>query len=332
MKISNRVEVFPATRVDCSVRGLGSRAWRAADTTIRRWYRSVGRVSRQFRLYRSLALPITNHKLPLTSHLSLLTSHFSPLELIPLCLSALLAGFVDATVGGGGLVQIPALFAVLPGVAPAVLLGTNKFAAICGTINASYTYSRRVRLPLQFMALVCILAGLAAVLGAQSARFVSPAWFRLALPIVLGAILAYIIRQKTFGTAASTHLVGTDTIWKGCLIGGLVGWYDGFLGAGTGTFFIFLFIRFLRFDFLHASASAKLVNVSTNLGALILFVIADDVLWRFAIPMAIANAVGGIIGARFAILRGNRFIRRLFILIVVCLLLKTGFDALSVGR
>jgi len=91
-----------------------------------------------------------------------------------------------------------------------------------------------------------------------------------------------------------------------------------------------LFIKFLRFDFLHASAAAKLVNVSTNLGALILFVIAGDVYWRFAVPMAVANAIGGIIGAGFAILRGNNFIRRLFIVIVVCLLLKTAFDAVRV--
>ena len=253
------------------------------------------------------------------------------LELITLCLSALVAGFVDATVGGGGLVQIPALLAVLPGQIPAVLLGTNKFAAICGTLNASYTYSRRVRLPIRFMASVCIVSGLAAVLGAQSARFVAPALFRLALPIILTAILVYTIRQKTLGTVASTELIRADSLWKGCLIGCFVGWYDGFLGAGTGTFFIFLFIKFLRFDFLHASAAAKLVNVSTNLGALILFFIAGDVLWRFALPMAIANAIGGIIGAKFAILRGNNFIRRLFIFIVVCLLLKTGFDAARGG-
>ena len=255
------------------------------------------------------------------------------LELVPLCLSALVAGFVDATVGGGGLVQIPALFAVLPGETPAALLGTNKFAAIFGTINASYTYARRVRLPVRFMVVVCVLAGIAAVLGAQSARFVSPGLFRLALPIVLAVILVYTIRQKTLGASNSTGLITADAIWKGCLIGCVVGWYDGFLGAGTGTFFIFLFIKFLRFDFLHASAAAKLVNVSTNFGALIMFIAGNDVLWRFAIPMAIANAIGGMLGARFAILRGNKFIRRFFILIVACLLVKTGCDAvrLAVG-
>jgi uncharacterized membrane protein YfcA len=254
-------------------------------------------------------------------------------ELITLCLSAILAGFVDATVGGGGLVQIPALFAILPEQTPAALLGTNKFAAIFGTLNASYTYLRRVRLPVRFMALVCILSAVAAVLGAESARFVSPGLFRLLLPIVLAAILVYTIKQKALGTSNRTDLITADTIWKGCLIGCLVGWYDGFLGAGTGTFLIFLFIKFLRFDFLHASAAAKLVNVSTNLGALIMFMVANDVLWRFAIPMAIANAIGGIVGARFAILKGNTFIRRLFILVVACLLLKTGFDAvrLAVG-
>ena len=247
-------------------------------------------------------------------------------EILLLCLSAFLAGFVDATVGGGGLVQIPALFAVLPTQLPPMLLGTNKFAAICGTINASYTYSRHVRLPLRFICIVCVVAAVAAVLGAQSARFVSPPLFRLALPFVLLSILVYTLRHQSMGTVASTGSLSLDGIWKGCLIGGIVGWYDGFLGAGTGTIFIFLFIKFFRFDFLHSSAAAKLVNVSTNLGALILFILAHDVLWAFAIPMAIANAAGGFVGARFAILRGNRFIRRLFILIVACLLAKTAFD------
>src|SRR5260221_4442225 len=216
-------------------------------------------------------------------------------ELITLCLSALLAGFVDATVGGGGLVQIPALFAILPEQTPAVLLGTNKFAAIFGTLNASYTYFRRVRLPVRFMALVCILSAIAAVLGAESARFVSPGLFRLALPIVLAPILVYTIKQKTLGASNRTDLITADTIWNGCLIGCLVGWYDGFLGAGTGTFLIFLFIKFLGFDFLHASAAAKLVNVSTNLRALIMFTVSNDLLWRLAIPIAIANHVGGIV-------------------------------------
>jgi uncharacterized membrane protein YfcA len=134
-------------------------------------------------------------------------------------------------------------------------------------------------------------------------------------------------QTKTLGASNSTDLITADTVWKGCLIG----WYDGFLGAGTGTFFIFLFIKFLRFDFLHASAAAKLVNVSTNLGALIMFIVGNDVLRRFAIPMAMANAIGGIIGGRFAILRGNKFIRRFFILIVACLLVKTGFDAVRLA-
>jgi uncharacterized membrane protein YfcA len=251
------------------------------------------------------------------------------LDLITLCLSALAAGFVDATVGGGGLLQIPALFAVLPSQTPAILLGTNKFAAICGTLNASYTFSRRIRLSIRFIAPVCIVAAATAVVGAQSARFVAPALFRLALPVVLAGILIYTIKQKTLGTSASAEPMGRNAIWKGVVIGALVGWYDGFLGAGTGTFLIFLFIRFLRFDFLNASAAAKLVNVSTNLGALILFIVAKDVLWPFAIPMAIANAIGGIVGARLAILKGNRYVRRLFILIVACLLVKTAFDAIG---
>ena len=257
----------------------------------------------------------------------MLCSNFLLLNLFLLTLSAFFAGFVDATVGGGGLVQIPALFAILPAQAPPQLLGTNKLAAITGTVNASIAFCRRVKLPLRFMTLTCLAGGFGSLLGAQVTRFISPELFKLALPIVLLGLLIYTLKHKTLGELSTAGPFGSGAIVRGCLIGVAIGFYDGFLGPGTGTFLIFLFIRVFRFDFLHASAAAKLVNVCTNLGAILLFGATGNILWPIAIPMAIANAAGGVVGARHALLRGNTYIRRFFVAVVCILLVKTAFDS-----
>jgi uncharacterized membrane protein YfcA len=248
------------------------------------------------------------------------------LNLLLLTISAFFAGFVDATVGGGGLVQLPALFAFLPAQSPPQLLGTNKLAAITGTINASIAFCRRVTLPFRFMIPTCLIAGIGSLVGAQVTRFISPELFKLALPVLLLGLLIYTLKHKRLGELSGAASLGPGAIFKGCLIGAAIGFYDGFIGPGTGTFLIFLFIRIFRFDFLHASAAAKLVNVSTNLGAILLFGFTGNILWPIAIPMAIANAAGGIVGARYALWKGNAYVRRFFVVIVCILLAKTAFD------
>jgi uncharacterized protein len=248
------------------------------------------------------------------------------LTLFLLVISAFFAGFVDATVGGGGLVQIPALFAILPAHTPPQLLGTNKLAAVTGTINASIAFCRRVTLPARFMIVTCLAAGIGSLLGAQTTRFVSPELFKLVLPILLFGLLIYTLKHKRLGELPAVAPFGPSAFFQGCLIGAAIGFYDGFLGAGTGTFLIFLFIRVFRFDFLHASAAAKLVNVSTNLGAIFLFGFTGNILWPISIPMAIANAAGGILGAHYALWKGNIYIRRFFVVVVCVLLAKTAFD------
>lgn len=249
------------------------------------------------------------------------------LNILFLTVAAFFAGLVDATVGGGGLVQIPALFAILPVQPPPLLLGTNKLAAITGTLNASIAYCRRVRLPFRFIVATCLAAGLGSMTGAQVTRFISPELFKLALPVLLLGLLLYTLKHKTLGELPSVAPFGRTAIVKGLFIGAIIGFYDGFLGPGTGTFLIFLFIRVFRFDFLHASAAAKLVNVNTNLGAILLFGFTGNILWPAAIPMAVANAVGGIVGARYALSKGNTYIRRFFVIIVCILLAKTAYDA-----
>lgn len=242
-------------------------------------------------------------------------------------LASALAGFIDAIVGGGGLILLPALFAVFPSAPPATLFGTNKSAAIWGTAVATWQYSRRVsiRWPALLPGALAALAG--AFAGAWSVTLIDPSFMRKLLPVILLALLVYTLAKKELGrTHAPTHS-GLQEQWRSAAIGGLIGFYDGFFGPGTGSFFVFLFVRVLGYDFLNASVSAKLLNLATNLAALLLFTWKGHVWWHFALPLAVANVLGSVLGSWLALRHGTGFVRVIFIVVVGALILKTGKDA-----
>ena len=249
------------------------------------------------------------------------------MEWIIVTLASLLAGFVDAIVGGGGLILLPALFATFPAAAPATLMGTNKSAAIWGTGIATWQYSRRVSMRWRAM-LPATAAGFAgAFLGAWVVTLISADFLRKLLPLVLVALLLYTLAKKELGRTHAPRLAGGAETWAASLIGLGIGFYDGFFGPGTGSFFVFLFVRVLGYDFLHASASAKLLNLATNVAALLLFAAKGHVWWHFALPLAVANVVGSLLGAHLALKHGAGFVRGIFIFVVGALILKTGWDA-----
>lgn len=249
------------------------------------------------------------------------------MELLIVSLASLLAGFVDAIVGGGGLILVPALFAVFPTTHPATLFGTNKGASVWGTAVATSQYARRVRL--RWAALLpAAAAGFAAALGgAWLVTVMDPGFLRKSLPFVLLAVLAYTLVKKDLGRHHTPHLSGAAETLAACGIGAVVGFYDGFFGPGTGSFLVFLFVRWLGYDFLHASASAKLINTATNVAAVALFAWKGHVWWHFALIMAAANVTGSLLGTRLALRHGSGFVRGVFIAVVSALILKTGFDA-----
>ena len=249
------------------------------------------------------------------------------MEWILVSLASLLAGFVDAIVGGGGLILLPALFATFPSAPPATLLGTNKSASVWGTTMATWQYIRLVQMRWRAM-LPASAAGFAgAFAGAWAVTVVSPDFLRKLLPLVLLAVLLYTLAKKDLGRHHTPHLTERAEAAAACAIGLSVGFYDGFFGPGTGSFFVFLFVRLLGYDFLNASASAKLLNVSTNIAALILFTAKGHVWWHFALPLAVANVVGSLLGTHLALKHGTGFVRGIFILVVSTLILKTGYDA-----
>ena len=249
------------------------------------------------------------------------------MEFVIVSLASLLAGLVDSIVGGGGLILVPALFATFPGAAPATLFGTNKSASVWGTAIATAQYARRVQMRWASV-LPATLAGFAgAFLGAWVVTLLDAGFLRRLLPFILVVLLIYTLARKDMGrTHAPHHGLRTEALLASG-VGALIGFYDGFFGPGTGSFLVFLFVRVLGYDFLNASASAKLVNTATNLAALILFAAKGHVWWHFALVMAVANIAGSLIGTRLALRHGAGFVRGVFILVVSGLILKTGYDA-----
>ena len=249
------------------------------------------------------------------------------MELLIVSFASLLAGFVDSIVGGGGLILVPALFAVFPTTHPATLFGVNKGASVWGTAVATTQYARRV--DLRWAALLpAAAAGFGASLaGAWLVTVIDPGFLRKALPFVLLAVLLYTLVKKDLGRHHLPRFSGPAETLAACCIGLVLGFYDGFFGPGTGSFFVFLFVRWLGYDFLIASASAKLLNTATNLAALALFAWKGHVWWHFALTMAVANVAGSLLGTRLALRHGAGFVRLVFIGVVSALILKTGFDA-----
>ena len=249
------------------------------------------------------------------------------MELLIVSLAALLAGFVDAIVGGGGLILVPALFTVFPTTHPATLFGINKGASVWGTAVATCQYARRVELPWAALLPAAACGFGAALAGAWLVTLVDPGFLRKALPLVLLVVLAYTLVKKDLGRHHAPRLSGATQTLTACAIAALLGLYDGFFGPGTGSFLVFLFVRWLGYDFLHASAAAKLINTATNVAAVGLFAWKGHIWWHFALTMALANVAGSLLGTRLALRHGAGFVRGVFIVVVSMLILKTGMDA-----
>jgi uncharacterized membrane protein YfcA len=249
------------------------------------------------------------------------------MEMFVVTLASLLAGFVDSIVGGGGLILVPALFAVFPTAHPATLFGTNKGASIWGTGIATVQYSRRVTMPWHALGPAAVAGFVASLGGAWLVTAVSPEFLRKVLPAILLLVLIYTLVKKELGRHHTPRFTGRMETLVASGIGATIGFYDGFFGPGTGSFFVFFLVRLLGYDFLHASAAAKLLNTATNLAALVLFTLKGHVWWHFALVMAVANIVGSLAGTHLALKHGTGFVRGVFIAVVTALILKTSYDA-----
>lgn len=249
--------------------------------------------------------------------------------LFALVLAAFIAGAIDAVVGGGGLIQIPALFAAYPGTSPATLFGTNKFASVFGTANATWRYARQVRMPWRTILPAAIAAFLFSYAGAAAVAWLPKEAVRPLILVLLIGAAAYTLARKDFGQVHRPAHGGHRELIYAVLLGGVIGFYDGFFGPGTGSFLIFLFVRFFGFDFLHASAGAKVVNVATNLAALAYFLPNGYIMLLLAVSMAVANVAGSMAGTWLALRHGSGFVRKVFLIVVGVLIVKFAWDTFA---
>ena len=248
------------------------------------------------------------------------------MEIVFLYFFAFLAGFIDSVAGGGGLIQLPALLIFLPQAPVAHLLGTNKLASIAGTSIAVVQYARHVGINWRATLPATISAFILSFLGARTAAILNTEIMRIVVLVLLVVIAIFTFIKKDFGTVHAPKLTHAMQFIFSMGAGLTIGFYDGFFGPGTGSFLIFVFVGIFGFNFLSASASAKFINFATNLSAMLYFAFTDNILYGLAIPMAVFNILGSFAGTRLAILKGSRFVRVVFLLVVAGMILKLAYD------
>ena len=246
--------------------------------------------------------------------------------IILLCIAAFAAGFVDAIVGGGGLIQTPMGLILLPQLPVSSVVGSLKIPAFSGTAFAAAQYVKKVVINWKLLLPMMVLAMLASFAGSSLLIQMHNDFMKPVLLVVLSLVAIYTFIKKDFGQHKEKAHSPTLHIVYSLLISLVIGFYDGFIGPGAGSFLVLAFVVLMGYDFLHASANAKMVNLATNFGSILLFIIKGKIIWAIAIPMALCNAAGGFTGAKLAINKGNKFIRIFFLIIVVGTLIRFAYD------
>jgi uncharacterized membrane protein YfcA len=249
-------------------------------------------------------------------------------QILLLCLAAFAAGFVDAIVGGGGLIQTPAALILLNAYPVVTAISCTKIPSFSGTLFAVIQYLKKVKINYTLTIVMCVIAFFSSFAGSELLSLVSNNFMKPVLLAILVIVAIYTYTKKDFGQHEAKDHPPKKELFFAIAISLIIGFYDGFIGPGTGSFLILAFISMLGYDFLHASAQAKLVNLATNLGSIVLFTIKGKILWTVALPMAACNAVGGMLGAKMAIAKGNKFIRIFFLVVIMGTLARFAWDVL----
>lgn len=247
-------------------------------------------------------------------------------EILLLCLVSFCAGFIDAIVGGGGLLQTPAMLIILPQYPVATIFGTTKIPSLSGTSLAAWKYSRKVKIDYKVLLPIVGIAFLGSLFGAHCITMIDSSLIKPIILVILIAVAIYTYSKKDFGQQSLKEFSFYKEILIGLGFGLLIGFYDGLIGPGTGTFLVLAFISLMGNDFITASANAKYVNVATNIAAMIYFGSNGHILYQYAIPMAIFNLCGSFMGTRLALLKGNQFVRIFFLIVVAGTIIRFAYD------
>jgi uncharacterized membrane protein YfcA len=252
------------------------------------------------------------------------------ISIIAIACIAFFAGFIDSIVGGGGLVQVPAMFIIFPHFAVPQIIGTNRFASFAGTSVAGYQYAKKVAIPWRTVFYAGIGAAVMSFLGATISSLIDAAILKPIMLVLMTLIAIYTYRNKDFGQIEITELATKKIHYYGILIGSLAGFYNGFIGPGTGSLLVFGFVSVVGYNFLMASGVSKIVNVVADVSSLIFFLFKGFVVFKIAIPMMVCNMLGSYLGSKMAISRGNAFVRMVFLVVVFGLILRFGYDIVKV--
>jgi uncharacterized membrane protein YfcA len=243
-----------------------------------------------------------------------------------LALAAGFAGFVDAVAGGGGLVQLPALLIGISDKPIPMILGTNKIPSIFGTSSAAASYFRKVRPDLRLTATMAIPALIGSIEGAHLAAHFPTSVFHPLILILLVLVGIYTWRKPDLGLSERLRFTHVTRLWIVAACGLTIGFYDGLFGPGTGTFLVFLLVIVVGYEFLKASATAKLVNIATNFGAILTFQLTGHIWWQLGLALAVANVSGALVGSRLAIRGGSPLVRKIFLIVVAVLIAKLSYS------
>jgi len=255
-----------------------------------------------------------------------LFADYSPLILISLVVLAFTAGFIDAIVGGGGFIQLPALLVNFPNTALPTLMGTNKIAGFSGTFVSAIQYGKRIKFDYQLLIFISVATFVFSYLGASVVSYLNSEQLKPVILLILIVMAIYTFIKKDLGQLQSKILSQKRKLIYGLLLGGFVGFYDGFFGPGAGSFLVLGFVMIFGFEFIMASAYSKFINCVSNFGALYVFISQGNYLLEIALLMAACNITGSLIGTKMAFKKGNGFIRILFLVIVSFLILRFAYD------
>jgi uncharacterized protein len=251
------------------------------------------------------------------------------MEIYLLCAFAFLAGFVDSIVGGGGLVQVPAFFVLYPQLTVPNIIGSNRLASAVGTSVAAWNYARAVTIPWKTVLWAGLAAAVASYFGATVQSLLPAALLKPIILVLIVAIAVYTYRKKDFGQKEEFRVAPQRLPYWAAGVGGTLGFYNGFVGPGTGSLLVFGFVRVIGYSFLSASAISKVVNVVADVASLVFFLLHKHVLFHLALPMMACNVAGSWLGSRMAMLRGNAFIRKVFLVVVAGIVARFAWDILK---
>ena len=250
------------------------------------------------------------------------------IDLFYICAAALAAGFIDAVVGGGGLVQVPALFILFPHFPVSKIIGTNRFASFMGTAVAAYQYGQKVPIPWPTVLYAGAGAGVMSFAGATVSSYIRAEVLKPIILVLMLLIGGYSFFNKTLGQSENLRVLRVQIPIYGLIIGMTTGFYNGFVGPGTGSLLVFGFVSIVGFSFLMSSAVSKIINVIADVASLVFFLANDFVDFKIALPMMACNMIGSLVGSRMALLRGNSFVRTMFLAVIFGLILRFGYGIL----